>query len=228
MLQTFLRDLQQPEYIHVLINPLPVYGLAIGLIGLVVALCLRSRRAQITALVLIFIAAASAWPVVHFGEEAYDRVLSMTDSDGEAWLKAHEQRADKIRICFLRACSARRSGNFPPKEMAGCCDAARRCNAHPRASLVRRWWIHCLRRRQDSSSRISHGASTTNEAAGKSLNVNWRDGLCPVPLFLGRHRGRPSMRFLFCRCDCANYIERLWLTKTSSRQQAKKFREPKR
>jgi disulfide bond formation protein DsbB len=100
MLQTFLRDLQQPEYIHVLLNPLPVYGLAIGLIGLIVAVCLRSRRAQITALVLIFLAAASVWPVVHYGEEAYDRVLSMADHDGEAWLKAHEQRAEKLEYVF--------------------------------------------------------------------------------------------------------------------------------
>jgi hypothetical protein len=100
MLQTFLRDLQQPEYIHVLLNPLPVYGLAIGVIGLIVSLFLRSRHAQITALVLIFIAAASVWPVVHYGEEAYDRVLSMADSDGEAWLKAHKQRADKLEYIF--------------------------------------------------------------------------------------------------------------------------------
>lgn len=100
MLQTFLQDLQQPEYIHVLLNPLPVYGLAIGVIGLIVALCLRSRRAQITALVLIFIAAASVWPVMHYGEEAYDRVLSMADTDGEAWLKAHEHRAEKFEYVF--------------------------------------------------------------------------------------------------------------------------------
>lgn len=100
MFQAFLRDLQQPEYIHVLLNPLPVYGLAIGVIGLIVALILRSRRAQITALVLIVIAAASVWPVVHYGEEAYDRVLSMADSDGEAWLKAHEHRAEKLEYLF--------------------------------------------------------------------------------------------------------------------------------
>lgn len=100
MLQTFLRDLQQPEYVHVLLNPLPVYGLAVGTIGLIVALCLRTRAAAITALVLIFIAAGSVWPVVHYGEEAYDRVLSMTDSDGEAWLKAHEQRAKKLEYVF--------------------------------------------------------------------------------------------------------------------------------
>ena len=100
MLQTFFRDLQQPEYVHVLLNPLPVYGLAIGLIGLIVALSLHSRRAQITALVLIFIAAASVWPVVHYGEAAYDRVLSMADNDGEAWLRAHEQRAEKLDYIF--------------------------------------------------------------------------------------------------------------------------------
>ena len=33
MIDAILRDLRQPEYIHVLINPLPVYGLAMGLIA---------------------------------------------------------------------------------------------------------------------------------------------------------------------------------------------------
>jgi disulfide bond formation protein DsbB len=102
MFQTFLRDLRQPEYVHVLINPLPVYGLALGLVGLIVALLLRSRPAQVTALVLIFIAAASAWPVAYYGGEAYDRVLAMADNDGQAWLDAHENRADKF-ICFYYA-----------------------------------------------------------------------------------------------------------------------------
>ena len=100
MLQTFIRDLRQPEYIHVLINPLPVYGLAIGFIALIVALFLRSRPAQVTALVLIVITAASVWPVVHYGEEAYDRVLSMADNDGQAWLEEHEQRAEKLEYVF--------------------------------------------------------------------------------------------------------------------------------
>jgi dolichol kinase len=100
MLQTFLRDLQQPEYVHVLLNPLPVYGLAIGVIALIVALFLRNRSAQIVALILILITSASAWPVIKFGEEAFDRVLSMADKDGEAWLKAHEARAEKLEYLF--------------------------------------------------------------------------------------------------------------------------------
>src|ERR1041385_9044218 len=88
--------LQQPEYILVLINPLPVYGLAAGLIGLIIAVFQRSRRATIAALVIVLISGASAWPVYELGQQAYDRVLSMADNDGQAWLAEHAQRAHNL------------------------------------------------------------------------------------------------------------------------------------
>ena len=94
MIDAILRDLRQPEYIHVLINPLPVYGLAMGLLGLIVAFFLKSRSAQIVALIIVLISAASAWPVYEFGEQAYDRVLSMSDEPGQAWLEEHQDRAE--------------------------------------------------------------------------------------------------------------------------------------
>jgi hypothetical protein len=37
-----------------------------------------------------------AWPVYELGERASDRVLSMSDEDGQAWLEAHEHRADQL------------------------------------------------------------------------------------------------------------------------------------
>jgi hypothetical protein len=49
MIDTLLRDLRQPEYIHVLLNPLPVYGLLAGLIALLIAILWHSRAAKITA-----------------------------------------------------------------------------------------------------------------------------------------------------------------------------------
>ena len=58
MLEGFLRGLEQPEYVHVLLNPLPVYGLALGLVALMIALALRSREARICAFILILIAAS--------------------------------------------------------------------------------------------------------------------------------------------------------------------------
>jgi len=108
MIDTFLRDLRQPEYIHVLINPLPIYGLFLSWVGLIIALFLRSRRAQIATLALVLISSTSAWPVYEFGQQAYDRVLSMADSDGQAWLDEHQDRAEDLIYIFyaLAALSA--------------------------------------------------------------------------------------------------------------------------
>ena len=100
-MNAFLQALQrQPEYVHVLINPLPIYGLAMGWIGLIIAFFLRSRLAQIATLALVLISAISAWPAYEFGEEAYDRVLSMTDDDGHAWLDEHQRRAEQLIYFF--------------------------------------------------------------------------------------------------------------------------------
>ena len=108
MIDTFLRDLRQPEYIHVLINPLPIYGLFLSWVGLIIALFLRSRRAQIATLALVLISSTSAWPVYEFGQQAYDRVLSMADPDGQAWLDEHQDRAEDLIYIFyaLAALSA--------------------------------------------------------------------------------------------------------------------------
>jgi hypothetical protein len=108
MIGALVRDLRQPEYIHVLLNPLPVYGLLVGWIGLVIGLALRSRRAQIATLSLVLLSSISAWPVYEFGQQGYDRVLSMTDEAGEAWLDEHMHRAEDLIWVFyvLAALSA--------------------------------------------------------------------------------------------------------------------------
>jgi hypothetical protein len=100
VIDTLLRDLRQPEYIHVLINPLPIYGLLMGWIGLVIAVSLNSRRAQVATLALVLITSASAWPAYEFGEQAYDRVLSMADEDGKAWLDEHKDRGEDLIWIF--------------------------------------------------------------------------------------------------------------------------------
>jgi hypothetical protein len=100
MIDAILRDLRQPEYIHVLLNPLPVYGLAMGLLGLIVAFFLRSRAAQIPTLIVVLICATSAWPVYEFGQQAKDRVLSMENEVGGAWLEEHQDRAEDLIWLF--------------------------------------------------------------------------------------------------------------------------------
>ena len=100
MIDGFVRALRQPEYVHVLLNPLPVYGLLISWIALIAALISKSRRAHIVTLILIFVTSISAWPVYEFGEEGYDRVLAMADDDGHAWLNQHRDRAQKLIYLF--------------------------------------------------------------------------------------------------------------------------------
>lgn len=95
-----LDHLRNPEYLHVLLNPLPVYGLAVGLLGLIIALLARSSAARVAALAIVFVSAISAWPVYHYGEAGYDRVLAMADNDGRKWLDEHERRAEQLIYVF--------------------------------------------------------------------------------------------------------------------------------
>ncbi|MGH8101497.1 MAG: hypothetical protein ACREIW_09375 [Chthoniobacterales bacterium] len=95
-----MEHLGKPEYIHVLLNPLPVYGLFMGWIGLLIAISLRSRAAKITALSIVLLSAGSAWPAYEYGEQAYDRVLTMTDDAGHAWLDEHMHRGEQLIFVF--------------------------------------------------------------------------------------------------------------------------------
>ena len=93
-LHDFLQQLRQPEYVHVLLNPIPVYAMTSGILALIVALILRSRPAQITAFVVVIFAALSVWPVGEFGERASDRVYAMSNKEAQQWLDVHRHRAD--------------------------------------------------------------------------------------------------------------------------------------
>ena len=68
---------------HVLLNPVPVYGLATGVVGLLLAVIARNRTGIVIALVLVFLSGLSAWPTYHYGEAAYDRVKAMADAAGD-------------------------------------------------------------------------------------------------------------------------------------------------
>jgi hypothetical protein len=94
------KHLSDPEYLHTLINPMPVNGLAIGLLALALALFLRNQRVTIAALVLVFVCALSAWPTYQYGEAGYDRVKAVSDPAGEQWLDEHMARGEKMIWLF--------------------------------------------------------------------------------------------------------------------------------
>lgn len=97
---SFIGHLRNPDYMHTLLNPMPVYGLSMGVLSLCIGLFYRNRVATVAALVLIFLSGFAAWPVYYFGEEAYDRVRAMSDPIGTQWLDEHMARAEKLIYIF--------------------------------------------------------------------------------------------------------------------------------
>ena len=99
--------LQKPEYLHVLLNHLPIVGLAVAALTLVVALVVRSRGAVLGSLVLVAVMAASAWPVIQSGESAYNRIRAISDSESASLLKQHMLLADRWAwLYYLTALAA--------------------------------------------------------------------------------------------------------------------------
>src|SRR6267378_8351887 len=92
--------LQKPEYIHVVLNHLPIYGTILGALALAISLVLRSRAAQITALIITLVAGASSYPVLVTGQRAYKAIRSMADDAGAEALDEHMDRAEKTIGAF--------------------------------------------------------------------------------------------------------------------------------
>ena len=85
---------------HVLLNPLPVYGLVLGIVALGAALVARSKPARASALGIVLVGSASAWPVLHYGQNAYAGVREKADEAGQQWLDDHMERAEKAIYFF--------------------------------------------------------------------------------------------------------------------------------
>ncbi len=104
MWQRLSTMLAQPEYVHVILNHLPLIGLLVAMVALAVALITRDRTAILIGLALVGLLALSAWPVYHYGEAAYDRVLSMTDDAGGKYLEHHRALAERwVFLYFVTA-----------------------------------------------------------------------------------------------------------------------------
>src|SRR5437867_2487342 len=110
----FFQHLKSPEYMHVLLNPFPVYGLAIGLVGLLLAIIARSRTTIVIALVLVFLSGLSAWPTYYYGEAAYDRVKAPSDPVGDQWLVQHMTRGEQLIYAFYILAVIAAVGMFAP------------------------------------------------------------------------------------------------------------------
>ncbi len=114
-MEDLLKALQQPEYVHVVLNHLPVIGLLAGLLVLAISIFQKSRTTSIASYIVILIMALSVIPVSEFGEKAVDQVESLLDAPAHQWLHEHQERAEKTSWVFYATALAAAGGLFLPR-----------------------------------------------------------------------------------------------------------------
>lgn len=91
---------QPPEYLHMLLHPVLIVGLALALATLIAGLVTRSKITQVIALSLVLVCSATAWPVLGLGQNAYNRIRPQADEAGQAWASEHMRRAETFVYVF--------------------------------------------------------------------------------------------------------------------------------
>ena len=115
-----MHHMSQPEYVHVLLNPMPLYGMAAGAFLLawsqlyppLVALIgddsrtgdsgsrNHSKEFPNGVLVWIILVAVITGLAVYFGERGYENVGVIADLHGNRWLARHKERAETLMYIF--------------------------------------------------------------------------------------------------------------------------------
>jgi hypothetical protein len=104
---SFLSQLKQPEYVHVLLNHWPLEGMAAGVFILLMALVFGRERERWGALLWLTVMSVAMWMTVRSGQGGYDRVSAMSTSEAQAWLDLHANRAkDGAFVFYLSGAAA--------------------------------------------------------------------------------------------------------------------------
>jgi hypothetical protein len=99
--RVLLSHLEQPEY--VLINPIPIFGSALGALLLLVALWRRSADIRLVGLSVVLVTGVIVFPTVKVGQRAYDRVFETIPLEAQEWLDVHMDRAETFQYVFYLA-----------------------------------------------------------------------------------------------------------------------------
>lgn len=107
-LQALFRQLGNPKFLHVLLEPLPLWGCLIGAIAWMLSLWyLQDRRAQVCSLILLAVSAFSVWPLLHYRGKA-----APIASSSAARLKAQTELRRETQWVFYGMGAAAVAGLF--------------------------------------------------------------------------------------------------------------------
>jgi hypothetical protein len=95
-----MHHLSQPEYVHVLLNPMPLYGMAAGAFLLVWSRIRHAEEFPEGVLIWIILVAMITGLAVYFGEKGLENVGVIADAHGNRWLARHKERAETLMYIF--------------------------------------------------------------------------------------------------------------------------------
>ncbi len=94
------QGLRDPEYLHLLLEPLPLYGLAAGLIFLIVSQLAGESKSRLLALLLITASCASVWPYQELRRQATPRILATRDPALGPLIRTHTERRESCNWTY--------------------------------------------------------------------------------------------------------------------------------
>lgn len=88
---------RDPEYLFLVLEPLQVWGVAFGLVGLVVTYFLKNEKLQVVSLILIVVSALSVLPYLHARSTAQARIEKIYEVSAPSRAKGfHANTADRL------------------------------------------------------------------------------------------------------------------------------------
>lgn len=111
-LQLLWSRLADPEYLHLLLENLPLYGGLFALVGLVLAGVLQQRRMQVVLLILMASSFAAAVPAQELRRQALPRVLATHDAARRALIEEQTDRRGDFQWLFLAVAVVAVAGLF--------------------------------------------------------------------------------------------------------------------
>ncbi len=91
-LTSLWHSLEDAEYLHLLLEPVPLFGLFFGLLFLIAATALRQSMLKMMALIVIALACLSVQPALQLRIKAEPRVLALQDAAFHPLIKQQTER----------------------------------------------------------------------------------------------------------------------------------------
>lgn len=91
-LTTLWQSLCDPEYLHLLLEPLPLYGLGIGLTLLIISFVFGDAKSRWLSLAIICVSCASVWPYNDLRGKAMPRILATRAPEFAPLIQEQTQR----------------------------------------------------------------------------------------------------------------------------------------